>query len=70
LTFSGQQLTTFIENIQGKTGRFLPTESEFEGDGIEFKNNLDKSRQTFEIVDFELKQGYHCRPACAHSSDG
>jgi hypothetical protein len=29
-----------------------------------------KSRQTVEIVDFGRKQDYHCRPVCAHSSDG
>jgi len=28
-----------LENIEGKTGRFIYTESKFEGDGIEFKKN-------------------------------
>lgn len=28
-----------LENIEGKTGRFIHTESEFDGDGIEFKVN-------------------------------
>ncbi len=28
-----------LENIESKTGRFMPTESEFDGDGIEFKKN-------------------------------
>jgi type I restriction enzyme S subunit len=28
-----------LENIEGKTGRFISTDSEFDGDGIEFKKN-------------------------------
>src|SRR5665648_331408 len=28
-----------LENIEGKTGRFISTESEFDGDGVEFKEN-------------------------------
>jgi len=28
-----------LENIEGKTGRFITTESEFEGDGVEFIKN-------------------------------
>jgi len=28
-----------LENIEGKTGRFITTESEFDGDGVEFKEN-------------------------------
>ncbi len=28
-----------LENIEGKTGRFIPTETEFDGDGIQFKKD-------------------------------
>ena len=28
-----------LENIEGKTGRFITTNSEFDGDGVEFKKN-------------------------------
>ncbi len=28
-----------LENIEGKTGRFISTDSEFDGDGVEFKQN-------------------------------
>ena len=28
-----------LENIEGKTGRFIPTESEFDGDGVEFQKD-------------------------------
>lgn len=28
------------ENIEGKTGRFISTDSEFDGDGIEFKKMI------------------------------
>lgn len=28
-----------LENIEGKTGRFIKTDSEFDGDGVEFKEN-------------------------------
>jgi len=28
-----------LENIEGKTGRFISTKSEFDGDGVEFKEN-------------------------------
>jgi type I restriction enzyme S subunit len=32
-------LKVALENIEGKTGCFIPTESEFDGDGIQFKKN-------------------------------
>jgi type I restriction enzyme S subunit len=32
-------LKVALENIEGKTGRFIATESEFDGDGIQFKKN-------------------------------
>jgi len=32
-------LKVALENIEGKTGRFISTESEFDGDGIKFKRN-------------------------------
>lgn len=28
-----------LENIEGKTGKFISTNNEFDGDGVEFKNN-------------------------------
>ena len=28
-----------LENIEGQTGRFIKTDSEFDGDGVEFKKN-------------------------------